>query len=338
MSITKYLFGKLPCGSPVTAYTLTNQAGASVKILDLGGIIAEINIPDRDGRFADCVMGFADVDGYLNGGGYHGALVGRYANRICAGKFILDGKEYTLAKNDNGINHLHGGDVGYNRKIWAVEAISGDPDTLKLSIVSEDGEEGYPGRLELTVTYTFGSDNKLVIHYDAVCDKRTIANFTNHAYFNLGGYDSGDILADLLYVDADRYTPVDNNLIPTGEVKDVAGTEFDFRTLRPIAGPYDHNFCLNADGTVKYIAELRCPRSGRMMKVYTDMPGVQVYNAVMMDGPVPFKGGYPQKKFGAVCLETQFWPDSPNHANFPSCVLDAGERYCRTTIYEFGTY
>ena len=241
--IKKEKFGRIPAdfkseaGRDVEAYTLTNKSGASVKILDLGGIVAALNVPDRNGKLADCVCGFADVNGYLTGGGYHGSLVGRYANRIGKGRFTLNGREYPIAKNDNGKNHLHGGDIGYNIRLWNVEAVEGDPDKLILTLKSPDGEEGYPGNLDLKVTYTFGSDNALGIHYEAVCDADTICNLTNHTYFNLDGYGGRDILTHKLRLDADKVTEVDSELIPTGNIISVEASKFDFRTVRDIENP-----------------------------------------------------------------------------------------------------
>ena len=334
--ITKSVFGKLPDGRNVTAYTLANRFLASVTILDLGGIIAELNIPDRNEVTADIVCGFDSVEGYLNGGGYQGALVGRYANRIAGGKFELNGKTYTLAKNENGKHHLHGGDVGFNAKIWDVEEVERDDDNqLILTYVSADGEEGYPGRLKTTVTYTFGDANILRIRYEAFSTEDTVCNLTNHVYFNLAGYASCDIGQHRLYINSDCITEVDGECIPTGENYAVAGTTFDFNRFKQIAEKYDHNFVLKNDGRLEKVAEVREPNFGRAMEVWTDMPGMQLYTANFMDGDVAFKGGIPQKPHTAFCLETQYAPDSPNQPDFPSCVLHEGDIYDFTTEFRF---
>ncbi len=346
--ITKELFGKKPCGCPVEAYTLTNKNGSSVQILSMGGIIRKICVPDKNGVLADVVCGFDTVEGYLTGGGYQGALIGRYGNRIGKGKFTLNGVDYQLALND-GENHLHGGMKGFNQKIWDVVPFE-KPDAcgLILTTVSEDGEENYPGRLEIKVTYTFSDKDELSIHYEAETDADTILNMTNHAYFNLNGYDSGDILSHLLTIDADAITAIDSGLIATGENRPVEGTPFDFRTPTAIGarigeddeqltfgGGYDHNFVLNNGGKYAKIAELYSPKSGRCAEVYTDQPGVQIYAGNMMNGEVPFKRGIPQRPRHAVCMETQHAPDSPNHDNFPSVVLKKGEKYDTITTYAF---
>lgn len=340
MSVTKEIFGHMPDGRTVNAYTLKNSSGAYVRILDLGGIVNEIYMPDREGKLDDIVCGFDSVEGYLTGGGYQGALIGRFANRIRGGRFTYNGKNYTLAKNDNGINHLHGGDKGFNIKIWdadVTEGKNGDGDKLALSILSPDGEEGYNGNLKLKVTYTFGCDDILSIHYEAETDADTPANFTNHSYFNLDGIGGGDVLSQLMYIDCDRVTVNDDELVPTGEIIDVTGTKFDFRSFRAIKDSFDNNFILKADGTVKYSAEVRSEKSGRAVEVWTDMPAIQIYNAVMMDGEVPFKRGIKQQPHHAVCLETQYYPDAVNHPNFPSCILKPGEKYDHTTQFRFKT-
>lgn len=327
-------FGKLPNGVPVKAYTFTNDNGASVVILNLGGIIQQLNIPDKNGKILDIVCGFDSVEGYLTGGGYQGALIGRYANRINDGKFTLNGVQYVLAKNNNGLNHLHGGTEGFDRKIWDAQMIQ--PDTLVLKYTSPDGEEGYPGTLDVKATYKFDDDNALSIHYEAVTDKDTVLNLTNHAYFNLNGFGSGDVLSHTLFIDSKEITEVGEDLIPTGKLLPVQGTKYDFNKFRPITNPYDNNYALVPDGAVRYIAEARGDKSGISMEVYTNKPAIQLYDAVMMDGTVPFKKGVPQKPLNAFCLETQFYPDSPNHPNFPSCVLSPDEKYDYKTIYKFG--
>jgi aldose 1-epimerase len=331
------VFGKMPDGREVIAYTLTNRFMSSVKILNLGGIIAELKVPDRNENIADIVCGFDTVEGYLTGGGYQGALIGRYGNRIASGRFKLNGTEYILAKNENGLHHLHGGNVGFNAKIWSVETVERDDENqLILEYISEDGEEGYPGRLKTTVTYTFGDTNILRIRYEAFSNKDTICNLTNHAYFNLAGYASCDIGEHRLYIDSDYVTEIDDEYIPTGVNLPVKGTKFDFNRFKTMAEAYDHNYVLKNNGKFQKVAEVREPRFGRSMSVYTDMPGMQLYTANMMTGSVPFKGGIAQKPHTAFCMETQFAPDSPNQPDFPSCVLHAGDIYDYTTEFRFG--
>lgn len=330
-------FGKMPDGRKVTAYTLTNRFMSSVKILDLGGIIVELNVPDRSENIADIVCGFDTVEGYLTGGGYQGALIGRYGNRIANGRFKLNGEEYVLAKNEGGRHHLHGGAEGFNAKIWSAETVERDDENqLILEYVSEDGEEGYPGRLKASVTYTFGDTNVLRIRYEAFSSKDTVCNLTNHSYFNLAGYAAGDIRGHRMYIDSDFITEVDDEFIPTGVNQPVKGTRFDFNRFKEIAEPYDHNFVLKNNGKLKKAAEVREPKFGRCMEVLTDLPGMQFYTANMMTGKVPFKGGIPQKPHTAFCLETQFAPDSPNQPDFPSCILRAGDIYDYTTEFRFG--
>lgn len=348
--INKEFFGKKPDGSEVYAYTLTNKSGASARILTMGGIIANLYMPDRDGKLADVIFGFDSVDDYLNGGGYQGALIGRYGNRIGSGRFTLNGVTYQLAQNDNGKNHLHGGNVGFNQKLWdAVPFETSDSCGLILTLISPDGEENYPGKLDVKVTYTLTDKNELKIHYEAESDADTIVNLTNHSYFNLGGYSSGNILDHTLWVDADSITEINGDLIATGKAYPVGGTPFDFRTPEKIGarieaddpqikfgGGYDHNFNLNKGSAFAKAAELYDEKSGRVMSVYTDQPGVQIYTSNMMNGDVKFKGGLSQIPRSAICLETQHAPDSPNHPEFPTTTLRAGEKYDTTTVYAFG--
>lgn len=352
MSIVKNFFANLPDGREVNAYTLTNASGMSVKIMDLGGTIMEINVPDRDGKMADVIGGYDNIESYLLADGYQGALIGRFGNRIAKGKFTLDGKDYTLYIN-NGDNHLHGGKEGYDKKIWDVlSVLDTDEPALVLHYLSPDMEEGYPGDLDLTVTYTLTSANALSIRYVATTTKKTILNLTNHAYFNLGGYSSGDIYAHELRIDADSYLPTDEGLIPTGEFRAVEGTAFDFRIPKAVGkdigaddpqlimagGGYDHNFNFNDTSlTPSERAELYDPKSGRCMKVITNQPCVQLYAGNFLGSAEhPFKGGYPKQKHHALCLETQAMPDSINQKGFTNVVLDVGETYYYTTVYEFG--
>ena len=350
MAIEKKLFGILADGREVYAYTLTNTNGMTVKILSYGGAIAEIRVPDRKGCFTDVVGGYDCLDSYVNGDGYQGALIGRFGNRICKGKFTLDGVDYSLFIN-NGENHLHGGEFGYNAKIWDVCELEGEEPSLKLHLVSPDGEEGYPGTLDMTVTYTLNSKNGLVIRYEATTDKATPVNLTNHSYFNLGGYASGSIHGHELMIDADTFLPTNAGLIPTGELKSVEGTPFDFRTAKAIgrdigmddealvlAGGYDH--CFNFVGGETAEAVKRCElyhnESGRVMEVYTNQPCVQFYSGnFLTNAEYPFKGGYPQSKQTLLCLETQHMPDSINQKGFTNCVLRPEEKYDYTTEYRF---
>lgn len=350
MNITKERFGILADGKEVFVYTLTNTYGMSAKILDYGGTIVELRAPDKNGAFCDVVGGYDTLDSYVQADGYLGALIGRFGNRIANGKFTLDGVEYTLDTN-NGKNHLHGGKVGFDSKIWSVSAQDRDEPSLMLRYTSPDGEEGYPGKLDVTVTYTLTENNAISINYKATTDKRTPINLTNHSYFNLAGYDSGDILTHELWIDADRYLPTDDTLIPTGEIASVEETPFDFRAAKEIgkdinavdkdllqAGGYDHCFCF-ADGEwdkVKKRIELYHGESGRLMEVYTDQPCVQVYTANFLNDPkYPLKSGILQRSHSFVCLETQHMPDSPNHSNFTDTILSPGDVYDYTTVYKF---
>lgn len=335
--ITSSLFDTLADGTPVTAYTMQNSAGASVTVLNLGGILQSLCIPDRDGVCDDIVMGFDRAADYLASTTYAGALIGRYANRIRFGRFTLNGKTYQLACNDGDAAHLHGGNIGYNARLWNVAAESGETeDRLILTLHSPDMEEGYPGALSVQVTYTFTASCVLSVDYTAVSDADTIVNLTNHAYFNLRGRCGGDVSALTLCVHADRYTESDALLLPTGRELPVEGTPFDLRTARPLTEAYDHNFVLRSAGAFACAAELCDPASGRTMQVFTDMPGIQIYTANFLCEPIALKGGMPQKKHTAVCLETQFAPDSPNHPQWPSCILRAGETYRHRTEFRFG--
>ena len=347
--ITKELFGKLADGREVFLYTLRNSQGASVKIMSLGATIVSINVPDKNGALADVVCGYDDVDSYLNNSGYQGAIIGRYGNRIKNSCFTLDGKEYKLYNNERS-NHLHGGKEGFDKKIWDAKTWEiGNISYIEFSYVSADMEEGYPGNLNVKVLYSFDNDNVFTINYKATTDKKTVLNLTNHAYFNLGGYESGRIENHSLWIDADKVSIVDSELIPTGEDLMVENTPFDFRKekligqdieadyeLLRLGQGYDHNFILNADGTIKHIATLKDTKSERAMKVYTNQPCVQIYCAnCINEEESPFKNGVAQKKRCAVCLETQHSPDAPNHSNFISTELNVGELYDYTTVFKF---
>jgi aldose 1-epimerase len=342
--VEKSSFGKLSDGTEIDQYTLRNARGAVAKVITYGATLTELWIPDKSGKNADVVLGFDKIDGYAGNQPYFGAIVGRYANRIAKGKFTLDGREYSLFVN-NGPNSLHGGKVGFNRKVWKAEPLTvARGAAVKFTYVSADGEEGYPGTLTVEATYELTDDSAIKISYRASTDKPTVVNLTNHSYFNLSGAGSGDVLKNVLQLDADRYTPVDDTLIPTGELKSVAGTPFDFRKPTPIGdrsgkipgiAGYDHNFVLNGKpGTLRKIADLSDPASGRSMEIWTTEPGVQLYIGIGLDGSNQGIGGAYQK-FGAVCLETQHFPDSPNHPAFPSTVVRPGKDYRSLTIYKF---
>lgn len=347
--ITKDLFGNKPCGCPVYSYTLTNSKGASVKIITLGATIVSINVPDKNGTLADVVCGYDDVNSYLKNSGYQGAIIGRFGNRIENSSFSLDGKTYTLYNNE-GNNHLHGGKFGFDKKIWDAKAWEiGSSMYLEMSYFSKDMEEGYPGNLKVKVLYSFDDNCVFSINYKATTDKKTVLNLTNHAYFNLGGYGSGRIENHTLWIDSDKYTETNEKLIPTGNEISVENTPFDFRTEKligkdiekedkalKIGQGYDHNFILNSDGTIKHLATLRDTISGRIMKMFTNQPCVQIYTAnCINESESPFKGGVAQKVRCAVCLETQHAPNSPNISSFPSCELDPGELYDYTTVFKF---
>lgn len=347
--ITKDLFGKMPCGCKVDAYTLKNSSGASVKILTLGGIIASINVPDKNGVLADVVCGYDDVDSYLNNGGYQGALIGRYGNRIANSSFTIDSEKYTLYNNE-GKNHLHGGKIGFDKKIWDANTWEEEGTMyLELSLFSPDGEEGYPGNLNITVLYSFDENNVLTINYKATTDKKTVLNLTNHAYFNLAGFETATIKNHSLWINSDKITVVNENLIPTGEELNVKNTPFDFNVqkliyqnidddnkLLKIGQGYDHNYILKADGSVKHQATLKDEASGRVLKLYTNQPCVQIYTAnCINEEESNFKNNIPQKKRCAICLETQHAPDSPNQPSFKSTILKPNEIYDYTTIFKF---
>jgi aldose 1-epimerase len=350
-STTKKSFGKTPDGQPVDLYVLTNKGGAEASITNYGGAVVSLKVPDRNGKFADVVLGYENADGYVNGKGYFGAIVGRYGNRIGHAQFVLDGKTYTLAKN-NGDNSLHGGIKGFNRAVWAASMLPAkEGQALELSYLSKDGEEGFPGNLKVTVIYTWTDANALIIDYSATADKKTVVNLTNHSYFNLAGQGSGDILGHLLTIQGDKFTPVDAGLIPTGELRDVAGTPFDFRKPTAIGarinqddeqlklgGGYDHNFALRSwDQPSEIVPAVRVvePTSGRVLEVWTTEPGVQFYTGNFLDGKTVGKGGVAYPRRSALCLETQHYPDSPNQPKFPSVVLKPGERYHTVTTYRF---
>ncbi len=342
-------YGALADGTKITAYTLVNKNGIKVKIITYGGIVAEIHAPDKDGKLADIALGFDDIKGYVSGGSpYFGCITGRVCNRIGNAKFTLDGKEFKLEAN-NGKHTLHGGKVGFDKRVWKGEALmTAAGPSVKLTYTSKDGEEGFPGNLTCTVTYTLTSDNGLRIDYSATTDKTTVVNLTNHSYFNLAGHNSGDILGHEVKLLADKYTPGDDTLLPTGKIDPVAGTPFDLTKATAIgerikqikADPvgYDLNYVHGMKRTdqPQSVAMVTDPKSGRTLEVFTVEPGIQFYTGNFLDGTVKGKGGAVYKQYNAFCLETQFFPDSPNKPDFPSITLKPGDEYRTTTIYKFG--
>jgi aldose 1-epimerase len=351
-SIKKSSFGKTPEGVQADLYTLTNKNGVEVDITNYGGAVVSLKVPDRNGKLGDVVLGFDSVDGYESNKSYIGAIIGRYGNRIGHAQFSIDGKTYTLAKN-NGENTLHGGIKGFNKAVWSAKEIPAKGgQALELTYLSEDGEENFPGNLHVRVVYTLTDSNELKIEYSATTDKQTVVNLTNHSYFNLGGPGSGDVLGHILQIEADKFTPVDASLIPTGELRGVEGTPFDFRKPTAIGaridsndeqiklgGGYDHNLVLRrkASDPISLAARVVEPTTGRVLEVWTTEPGVQFYTGNFLDGTAQGKGGISYAKRSAFCLETQHFPDSPNQPKFPSTVLKPGERYNTTTIYKFTT-
>jgi aldose 1-epimerase len=342
--IQKKNFGKTKDGQQVVLYTLKNKNGMIAKIMNYGGIVTELHVPDRNGKIGNVVLGFDNFKQYEEGHPYFGAIIGRYGNRIAKGRFVLDGKEYKLAIN-NGPNALHGGLKGFDKVIWKVDPKETDNGpSLVLSYLSPDGEEGYPGNLSVTVTYTLTNNNELKIDYHAVTDKATVLNLTKHSYFNLSGPGKGTILDHVLTLNADQYTPVDPTLIPTGKIEPVANTPFDFTKpfaigarIAKVEGGYDHNFVLNGGGAkMALCAVLEDPKSGRVLEIHTNQPGVQFYTGNFLDGTLKGIGGVYQKNYG-LCLETQHFPDSPNKPNFPSVVLRPGQVFESTTIHKFST-
>jgi aldose 1-epimerase len=342
MSIKKQVFGKTEDGKSVESYTLTNANGLKAEIITYGGIVTSLQIPDRNGKLADIVLGCDSVDDYATKSPYFGALIGRFGNRIAKGKFTLNGVEYTLATND-GPNHLHGGKKGFDKVVWTAKAMETDEGpALKLTYKSRDGEEGYPGNLSCTVVYTLTDNNELKVSYEAETDKPTVVNLTHHSYFNLAGYNSGDVLGHELQILADHFTPVDKTLIPTGEIKAVKGTPWDFTKpmtigsrIKDVEGGYDHNYVLNnSSGKLALAASVYEPNSGRVLEIYTTEPGLQFYSGNFLDGTLKGKGAV-YNKYAGFCLEAQHFPDSPNEPNFPSVVLKPGQKYTQLTVHKF---
>jgi len=350
-SMKTTVFGKLPDGREVHQYTMTNKAGMVVQIINYGADITSLRVPDKGGKIEDVVLGYDSPQGYVDGTTYFGAVVGRYGNRIAKGRFQLDGKEYQLTVND-GENHLHGGKIGFNKVLWDAKVLNdtGEP-ALQLQYVSRDGEEGYPGTVTLKVTYTLTEKNELRVDYEGTTDKPTILNPTQHSYFNLSGSFTNTILDHQLMIEADGITPVDKGLIPTGQIMSVANTPFDFRNSTAIGSRiddpdpqlilghgYDHNWVLrNGAGKIRKAAELYEPKSGRVLTVFTDQPGLQFYTGNFIDGSAKGKDGIAYQRRTGLCLETQAFPDTPNKPQFPSATLRPGQIYHQTTIFQFST-
>jgi aldose 1-epimerase len=353
MSAKTEIFGKMPDGEIVNLYTLTNTNGIRAKITNYGAILVSLEVPDRDGNLADVTLGFDTLDGYLAEHPYFGAIVGRYANRIGGARFVLNGTEYKLAAN-NGPNHLHGGIKGFDKVIWRLEDVRSESNeaVVKLTYVSEAGEEGYPGNLACSVTYTLTKNDELKISYEAETDKTTVVNLTNHSYFNLAGQGTCDILGHELMLNAEKYTVVDEGLIPTGENRSVKDSPMDFTAsmsigsrIGQVEGGYDHNYVLSVGspqdnsggGSLALAVRVSEPTSGRVMEVYTVEPGVQLYTGNFLDGSITGKNGKVYEKHYGFCLETQHFPDSPNKPDFPPVVLKPGQKYSTITVYKFST-
>jgi aldose 1-epimerase len=351
-TMKKQPFGKLSDGREVDLYTLTNKHGMEVAITNFGGIVVRLKVPDRAGKVEDVVLGYDSLDGYLTNKAFFGATIGRYGNRIGHATFTLDGKAHTLPKND-GDNTLHGGPEGFNKRLWTARDVSGSRGpALELTYLSKDGEEGFPGNLSVKVVFTLTSTDELVIDYSATTDRDTVVNLTNHSYFNLAGQGNGDVLQHSLRIAGDKITAVDAALTPTGELRPVTGTPFDFTKATPIGERinqddpqikigkgYDHNWVLTSGGRAapELVAEVYEPNSGRVLQVLTTEPGLQFYSGNFLDGTIQGKGGKLYKHRFGFCLETQHFPDSPNHLSFPSTELRPGKTYATTTIFKFST-
>lgn len=348
-------FGKMPDGTAVEKYTLRNSKGMQATVITYGGTLQSLLVPDKNGKAEDVVLGFDDLDGYLKGTSYFGATIGRFGNRLADGTFSLDGKTYQVPQNDK-TNALHGGDKGFDKRIWKAEQVKDKGWVgVKLTYVSPDGEMGFPGTLKTEVTYSLNEKNELRIQYHATTDKPTVLNLTNHSYFNLAGAGNGDILDQVAMVKAAHYTPVNEKLIPTGELAPVAGTPMDFtqpmalgkrirednpqlKFAEPTQGGYDFNWVLDTKGKMaSAAADVVDPKSGRRLQLFTSEPGVQLYTGNFLDGTVKGKAGKIYPHWGAFTLETQHYPDAPNQKNFPSTRLDPGKAYTQTTVFKFSS-
>lgn len=347
-SVSKKPFGKLPGGEEVSLYTLINKNGLQMQVMNYGATITSLLVPDKNGVLEDVVLGFDNLETYVKGTPFIGAIVGRYGNRIAKGEFSIDGKQFKVAQNNNG-QHLHGGPLGYDKVYWNLEEYSSpEGPAVKLSYLSKDGEEGYPGNLQIGVVYILTHDNELKISYTATTDKKTLVNLTQHAYFNLTGNTKRDILDHQLIIHADKFLPVEETMIPTGEIKPVENTPFDFRRLTAVGARvdqqeeqlirgkgYDHCWILSSEKELKHAATLSEPTSGRHMDVFTTEPGMQLYSGNFLDGTLTGRHGIVYKYRFGLCLETQHFPDSPNNQKFPSTELSPGEIYSTQTIYRF---
>jgi aldose 1-epimerase len=336
-------FGRLPSGEPVDLYTLTNGSGMVAKITSYGAMLTQLYVPDKTGRAADVVLGFDNLPSYLAGHPYLGPTIGRVGNRIASGRFTLEGKSYELARNENGVHFLHGGNKGFDKALWKAALAKGnDQAGVRFTYRSPDGEEGFPGNLDVTVLYALNDANELTIEYVATTDQPTPVNLTNHSYFNLAGAGSGDILGHELMLVAGRYTPADETLIPTGQIAEVRGTLLDFTKptaigarIDQVPGGYDHNFVLDSGGgELALAARLRDPQSGRTMEILTTEPGIQFYSGNFLDGSAKGIGGTYKKHYG-LCLETQHFPDSVNKPHWPTTILRPGQTYRHVTVHRF---
>lgn len=351
LAITKSEFGKTKDSTTIELYTLKNANGVEMDVITYGGRITSLKVPNKDGKLENVILGFDTIEDYQNDNPFFGALIGRYGNRIAKGKFTLNGEEFTLATND-GSNHLHGGVNGFDRVVWTAKPIEGiENSSLQLVYRSKDGEEGYPGNLKVTVTYTLTKDNAVEVTYEATTDKTTVVNLTQHAYFNLTGDFSKDILNHDVVINADAFLPVDETLIPTGEIKKVEGTPFNFNSSKKIGKDinadneqlkrgkgYDHCWVLNGEkGNMRFVASAYDETSGRFMEIFTEEPAIQFYTGNFLDGTLPMVNGGTYAHRTGFCLETQHYPDSPNQANFPSTVLNPGETYKTKTTFKFST-
>ena len=345
MSIEKFVYGNLN-GVQVNAFLMENACGTKAQIIEKGATLEKLILKDKNGKPVDILIGHETLEAHVKLSDYQGVIVGQYANRIKDGKFSIDGIEYNVTGNEKGITCLHGGGE-YNNALWHGEIIADNAVTFTYR--SPDGKEGFPGNVDVKVTYTLTDDNELILDYSAISDKKTIINLTNHAFFNLNGYESGDVLSHILKINADRFTAIDENSIPTGELPDVADTPFDFTTEKTIGRDieadftqlknglgYDHNFCItDYDGSLKTAAVAKGDKSGIVMEVKTDLPGIQLYTGNFLNGTIKGKGGLPITHRSAFCLETQVYPDTPNHPEWPGCIYDAGEEYKTQTVFSF---
>lgn len=345
MSVTKTHYDFMPDGTQVHLFTITNNNGVSAGIITRGATLNSFICPDKDGKMGDIIMGFDNIAAHIASGTYTGQVIGQYANRICGGRFSIDGTEYQVTTNEKGKTCLHGG-AEYSSAVW--KAIIVDDDAVEFTYHSPDGEQGFPGNVDITVTYVLTDHNELEIHYKAVSDKKTVLNFTNHAYFNLGTTAGGDVLDHELELNCDFFTPTDADSIPTGEIRSVKGTAFDFTEPKKIGRDikaddeqlimcrgYDHNFCVNGEiGKLRLVAKVRDEKSGRKLEVLSDLPGVQLYTGNFIDGTEMGKDGIVLRQHYGFCLETQYYPDTPNQPNFPQCTFDAGEVFKSLTIFK----